>query len=157
MAIDVTALLDRVTRGKADKLLRFSMVSIVGVVITQVLLILCHGVLGIDALVSNVIAVTVSSAPVFVLNKRWVWGKGGRSHMRREVLPFWGFTLLGLVLSTVLVALANHWSDSTLLVMAANIGGFGLVWVSKFLFLDAIIFGDPVAHEPAVAAVAPGR
>jgi putative flippase GtrA len=99
-----------------------------------------------------VIAVSATTLPVFYLNKRWVWGKRGRAHWRREVLPFWGFTLLGLALSTLLVWIAQKVSDATLLVMAANIAGFGLVWLAKFFFLDAVIFNadqDDVAPASA--------
>lgn len=142
----LTALLDRVTRGRGDKLIRFGMVSVVGILVTQVVLIFCHGILDLGALLSNLIAVTVAAVPVFVLNKRWVWGQGGRPSMRFEVLPFWGFTLLGLVVSTVMVALASSFSDSTVLLMAANIGGFGLVWLSKFLFLDSVVFAAAEAR-----------
>jgi putative flippase GtrA len=142
VAATPTTLLDRLTRGNVDKLLRFSAVSIVGVVITQTLLILLHGILGLDAVGSNVLAVSLTTLPVFYLNKMWVWGKRGRAHWRREVLPFWGFTLLGLALSTGLVYLAQKVSDATLLLMAANIAGFGIVWLAKFFFLDAVIFGS---------------
>lgn len=147
----LAALLDRVTRGRGDKLLRFGMVSVVGVLITQVVLILGHGVVGLGALLANLVAVTVAAVPVFFLNKRWVWGQDGRPSMRHEVLPFWGFTLLGLLASTVMVAIASALSDSTVLLMAANIAGFGVVWVSKFLFLDAVVF----ARVEARAAAAP--
>ena len=47
----------------------------------------------------------------------------------------------------MLVALADSWSDSTLLVMAANIAGFGILWVAKFLFLDQIMFGHSQKDE----------
>ena len=153
MALTPTTLLDKLTRGKVDKLLRYSAVSVVGVVITQVLLIAFHGILGMSAVGANVISVTLTTGPVFLLNKRWVWGKGGRSHWRREVLPFWGFTLLGLAVSTLLVWVAQHFSDGTLIVMFANISGFGLVWLAKFYFLDSIIFGnDEDDVTPATAA-----
>ncbi len=154
MAATPTTLLDRLTRGNVDKLLRFSAVSIIGVVITQALLLLLHGILGLDAVGSNVLAVTATTLPVFILNKRWVWGRGGRSHWRREVLPFWGFTLLGLALSTLLVWIAQKVSDATLLVMAANIAGFGVVWLAKFFFLDAVIFG--AADDDVTPATATG-
>jgi putative flippase GtrA len=143
-------LLDRLTRGKADKLVRFGMVSVVGVALTQAMLVLFHGIWNIGALASNVMAVSLSAIPVFLLNKRWVWGRGGRSHLRKEVLPFWAFTLLGLLLSTVLVVIADHISDRTWPVLLANLTGFGIVWLAKFLFLDAVIWGDTEAE--AVAA-----
>lgn len=142
----LTALLDRVTRGRGEKLVRFGMVSVIGIVITQVVLVLAHGVLELGALVSNLIAVTVSAIPVFVLNKRWVWGQGGRPDLRFEVLPFWAFTLLGLAISSLLAWGASTISDSTVLLMAANIGGFGIVWLSKFLFLDSVVFAAAEAR-----------
>jgi len=144
-------LLDKITRGRADKLLRFSGASVVGVVLTQALLLLLHGILDVNATVSNLLAVTLTSIPVFYLNKRWVWGQSGPAHMRREVVPFWLFTLLGLALSTVLVAIVDHYTDRTWPVMLANISGFGIVWISKFLFLDSVVFGT----EPVPAAGAP--
>ena len=145
-------LLDKLTRGNLEKLLRYSAVSVVGVVITQVLLIVLHGIMGLGAVGANVLAVTLTTGPVFLLNKRWVWGKGGRSHWRREVLPFWGFTLLGLGMSTLLVWVAQHYSDATLVVMFANIAGFGIVWMAKFYFLDTLIFaGDDSDITPAPA------
>ena len=146
-------LLDRLTRGRADKLLRYSGASVVGVVLTQALLVLFVGILNIDAEVSNLFAVMLTSVPVFYLNKRWVWGRAGRAQMRREVLPFWGFTLLGLVVSTVLVTVVDNYTERTWPVLLANIGGFGLVWIAKFLFLDAVVFGlaDEEDPEPASA------
>jgi putative flippase GtrA len=141
-----TELLDRITRGRADKLVRYSGASVVGVVLTQALLVLFVGIMNIDAELSNLMAVMLTSIPVFYLNKRWVWGRAGRARVRREVLPFWGFTLLGLVVSTLLVTVVDNYTERTWPVLLANIGGFGLVWIAKFLFLDAVVFG--LADEP---------
>jgi putative flippase GtrA len=142
-----TSMLDRVTRGRGDQAIKYSMVSVFGVVTTQVALLFLHGILGWPGAASNVWAVTLTAVPVFMLNKRWVWGRSGPAHMRNELLPFWAFTLAGLVLSTVLVTIVDHWSDSTLLVHGANIAGFGVLWVAKFLFLDQVMFGQD--DEPA--------
>ena len=150
MLAPVTSLIDRVTGGRADKLLRFGTVSVVGIVLTQALLVLLYGVMNETAELANVLAVSVSSFPVFLLNKRWVWGREGAAKVRRELLPFWGFTLLGLVLSTVLVAIVDDRTEHTWPVLLANIAGFGIVWIAKFLFLDAVVFGD-ADDEDAVA------
>src|SRR5687768_9464314 len=92
------------------------------------------------------------SIPAFLLNKYWVWGKSGRAHIRREVLPFWVFTVAGWVLSTMAVRFAddNTTADTLgrqLAVSAASIGGFGILWVLKYMFLDKIMFG-PHHHTP---------
>jgi len=141
------AVLDRVTGGRGALAIKYSMVSVIGVTITQIQLAVYVGLLDRDPTWSNVLAVSLCSVPVFLLNKRWVWLADGRISFRREVLPFWVFTLAGLLLSTVLVALAENVSDSTILVMAANIAGFGILWVAKFLFLDQIMFGHSQKEE----------
>lgn len=145
-----TRLLDRLTGGRGELLLRFGTVSVVGIVITQAMLVLLHGIMNEGAVLANVLAVTISAIPVFQLNKRWVWSRDGRIDLRREVLPFWLFTLLGLLLSTVLVALVDDRTDHTWPVMLANIGGFGLVWLAKFLFLDQVVFGSGEDASDAV-------
>jgi putative flippase GtrA len=125
------------------------------VTITQVLLVLFIGILDRDPVWSNVAAVSLCAIPVFVLNKRWVWDHDGKVSIRREVLPFWVFTLAGLLLSTALVAVAHSVSDSQVLVMFANLAGFGVLWVSKFLFLDQIMFGRPQIEEVLAQDAAP--
>ena len=141
------ALLDRVTRGKGELAVRYSMVSVFGVVFTQLELAIALGLLDLDPTMSNVVAVMICAVPVFFLNKRWVWNVDGKVSVRREIIPFWVFTGAGLALSTLLVAVAESYSDSTLLIMAASVGGFGILWVAKFLFLDKIMFGHSEREE----------
>ena len=141
------AVLDRFTGGRGALALKYSMVSVVGVVLTQLQLAIYVGLWEWRPTDANLIACSLTALPVFLLNKRWVWNIDGKVSLRREVLPFWIFTLAGLALSTGMVALAENISDSTLLVMAASIGGFGILWVAKFLFLDQIMFGHSEKEE----------
>jgi putative flippase GtrA len=137
--------------------IRYMATSGIGVVGTQLLLGLFLHLFHWRSGVANVVAVSMMSIPAFLLNKYWVWGKRGRAHMRREVLPFWLFTLAGLALSTlfvVLVANATKNPDveslkngNKVAVQLANIAGFGVLWVLKYLFLDKIMFG-PHHHTP---------
>ncbi len=147
MNMSPSSVLDRVTGGRGALAVKYSMVSVVGVTLTQVLLVLFVGILHRHPVGSNVVAVTLTAIPVFFLNKRWVWSADGKISIRREVLPFWVFTLAGLLLSTGLVALAHSVSDSQVLVMAANLTGFGVLWISKFLFLDQVMFGHSEREE----------
>jgi putative flippase GtrA len=141
------ALLDRVTGGRGALAIKYSMVSVVGVTLTQVLLVVFVELLDLNPTRSNVAAVMITAVPVFFLNKRWVWNVDGRVSIRREIVPFWVFTAAGLLLSTLLVSVAEDISDSTLLVMAASIAGFGILWVAKFLFLDQVMFGRSEVDE----------
>ena len=141
------AVLDRFTGGRGALAIKYSMVSVVGIVLTQLQLAIYVALLDFNPTRSNVAAVMICAVPVFFLNKRWVWNVDGKLSIRREIVPFWVFTAAGLALSTWLVAIAEDRSDSTLLVMAASLGGFGILWVAKFLFLDQVMFGHREIDE----------
>ena len=57
-------------------------------------------------------------------------------------MAFWLANLAGLALSTLFVLLADAVSDSAWLVNAANLAGFGVLWVAKFLFFDEYLFKE---------------
>jgi len=123
------------------KPVRYAMVSAVAVPLTQVLLVFCHVLLGLSPVWSNIVAVSLACIPSYFLNRTWVWGRRGRSHLWKEVLPFWAMALVGLAFSTLLVAVAAHWTDATIVVMLANLTAFGTLWVVKYLVLDSMLFG----------------
>ncbi|MDP9452326.1 MAG: GtrA family protein [Actinomycetota bacterium] len=127
------------------KPVRYSLVSVVAVAASQLVLVICSGLLHWSPVPSNLAAVSIGSIPSYALNRMWVWGKRGRNDVWREVVPFWGFALLGLAFSTLLVHLAARWNDSTVVLSIANLSAFGVLWVAKYLFLDALLFG--VADE----------
>ena len=134
--------------------MKYASVSVVGIVVTQALLVICYQVIGLTAAWSNFVAVSGASIPAYLLNRQWVWQRSGRHSVRREVLPFWGISLLGLVISTIAVGyVSRHW-DSQLAVSGTNIASFGLLWIGKYLFLDTVMFkpGDESAEVSAPAA-----
>jgi putative flippase GtrA len=135
------------------RMIRYASTSLICVFITQVLILVFYRGMKMTEVESNLAATMLTSIPAYLLNKYWVWGKRGRPHMRREVIPFWVFTVAGWALSTGAVALASdhvgtpHSTLRTLGVMVASIAGFGFLWVLKYLFLDKIMFG-PDHHTP---------
>ena len=154
MNLTPAGLLAHARSDAGRRAIRYSMCSVVGVVGTQILLFLFLHVFEWKPVLSNFVAVTLMSVPVFMLNKYWVWGKRGRAHMRREVIPFWLFTVAGWILSTLMVILVVNITSTDanpdgnkLAVQGANIAGFGVLWVLKYLFLDRIMFG-PHHHTP---------
>lgn len=155
-----SALMAHARTEAGQRAIRYSATSLIGVVGTQLLIILFYKVIQLDVVTSmkpeaqaNLAATMIMSIPAFALNKYWVWGKSGRAHLRREVLPFWLFTVAGWILSTFAVSFAaNHIGtpDSTMRtggVMLASIAGFGILWVLKYVFLDKIMFGTD-HHTP---------
>ena len=57
------ALLDRVTRGRGELAIRYSMVSVFGVVFTQLELAIYVGLLDLNPTRSNVVAVMICAVP----------------------------------------------------------------------------------------------
>ncbi len=132
-------------RPVVRKLARYAAASVVGVVTGQALLYLGYSVLGWEAVTANVVSVAVSSIPAYLVNRYWVWQKRGRNSLRAEVIPFWLMAFLGLLLSSVLVAVVEGRTDSALALGLASLSGFGVIWVAKFVVLERVLFA-PVAH-----------
>lgn len=129
-------------RAHGLRALKYASVSVVGIVVTQILLVLAYQGFNWGGAASNFFAVTGASVPAYILNRRWVWQKSGQHSLRREVLPFWGVSLLGLILSTVAVGVVTRWWDSQLVLSGTNIAAFGVLWVGKYMFLDKLMFGN---------------
>ena len=122
------------------KLLRYSGVSTVAVVITQTCLWFGLVVTKWPAVVANVVAVSLGAIPAYLLNRSWVWGRKDSHSVRDEILPFWLYNLAGLAISSTLVTLADLWWASTALVMSANLVAFGVLWLGKFFILEKVLF-----------------
>jgi len=136
------------------KLVKYSMVSLISVVVSQAVLFVTYRVTS-NAVLSNLVAVAIGTLPSYELNRRWTWRKKGPSHLWREIVPFWVMSFIGLVLSTVCVYFAERWAEGhhlsndgkTVLVICASLGAFGVLWVGKFLVINHLLFHHP--HEPA--------
>ena len=122
------------------RLVRYATGSLATVAATQATLLLLYSVLGWPALWSNVGATVVAAVPAYFINRQWVWRVTGRHSVRREILPFWMYTLAGLVVSTGLVVLVDQTTSLGLLVVAANLAGWGLVWIAKFSLFETRVF-----------------
>jgi putative flippase GtrA len=129
------------------RLVRYTAVSAISALTSIVILTLVYGVLRLwtevwSVLFSNVMA----GIPSYFLNRQWVWGKSGRSHMWREVLPFWITSLTGIGFALVTASLARNYAQShdlhhlarTVLVVGANVAAFGIVWLIKFAILNRV-------------------
>jgi len=137
MDLRPTAILARF-RGKA---VRYLSVSAIGTVITQAQIFLYVRVWGWNGALANLVAVSISTVPGYFLSKYWVWQQQrGHGSTRREALPFWVLNLAGLVLSTIFAAIADHYTSQWWVISLANLAGFGVLWVAKFLILDEYLF-----------------
>lgn len=149
MASSISDLRARIT-PRRKKAIKYTLVSVISVAVTLVTFLFLNGVLRVDAVLSNILSVTAGGVPSFWLNRRWAWGKTGKSHIWKEHLPFWVMNFTGLALSTWWVAVAEHWGlehlDShalrTLTNAGANLAAFGVLWVAKFMIFNKLFFVD---------------
>ena len=133
-------------RPAVYKLVKYSTASVAGVITGVSSLNFCLLVLDLDAVLSNIISVTLGSIPNYLINRAWTFNKRDAHSFTREILPFWLMAVLGLVISTFAVAWADErWDGNTLALNAANLGSFGVLWVAKFFVLERVLF-KPLAH-----------
>ncbi len=135
------------TTHEGKKVLRFTMVSGVSTVTSFGSISILYGLKIIPGVIWATLAGNViASIPAYQLNRRWTWGKRGRSHWRKEILPFWMMTALGIAVSQVGALWArhevksHHWSHltNTALVSFTNLASFAIFWVLKMMVFNRI-------------------
>ena len=145
--------------GEFTKLWRYCVVSGVSTGTTLAGLFLFYRVVGLTPFSANVVATCIATVPAYYLNRTWAWGKSGRSHFGREVLPFWVITFVSLVLSTLAVEFAAHEAQGisskdvkALILLFANFVTYGLLWVGKFILFNRLLFRQPDSDFEGVSA-----
>jgi putative flippase GtrA len=82
----------------------------------------------------------------FELNRRWVWTRRDTRRQLRHAVPFFAFSLAGLVLSSLSVweasSMTIHESRAvhSLAVVLANLAAFGFLWIAQYLVVDHLVF-----------------
>jgi putative flippase GtrA len=140
------------------KLIRFTSVSVISTIVSQALILVFYGLTGwMGVVAATVVANCLATIPAYNLNRRWTWGKSGKSHLMKEVVPFWAMSCLGIAGSYFMSLLAKHIVNgtyfvplvnghlqhhhhviATLIVMAANFLAFAIFWVLKLLVFNRI-------------------
>ncbi len=129
------------------KVIKYTSVSVISSLTSIMVLAIVFGVLKLGTEVwCTLFANIVAGIPAYILNRRWVWGKRGKSHLWREIIPFWVMSLSGIGLALFTSSLAHDFADNhdlqhlarTLLVEGANILAFGTLWFLKFLVLNKL-------------------
>lgn len=141
----------RVSLPSWRKVLRYSVVSVINVLLGQTLLFLAFDHWLWSARSATLFATGIATIPAYLLSRRWVWGRRGRSSLTTELLPFWALSFVGLSLSVWMAGLAERLGrhltlsrrGQTMIVMGATLGAFGVVWLVRFLILDMILFRSP--------------
>jgi putative flippase GtrA len=132
-----------------SRLWKYSVVSVVSTVVSLGGLALFYGVLQLaSAAWCNLMATAIATLPSYYLNRTWAWGKSGKSHLMKEVVPFWTVAVLSALISTGVVRLAELWAHHmthshtkiTIIVEAANFATYGALWIGKFVLFNKLLF-----------------
>ena len=133
------------------KIVRFTMVSGISTVVSFVTIWFVYGLKIIPGVIwATIFGNVVASFPAYQLNRKWTWGKSGRSHIRKEIIPFWTMSGLGIAFSIVGAAFARHiirthsfpHLANTAIVAFANVISFAIFWVAKLKVFNHIFRVD---------------
>jgi putative flippase GtrA len=129
------------------KILRYGTISVVSTAISLSGLFVFYRWIGLSPTWSNILATCIATVPYYYLNRRWVFKKSGRSHLTKEVLPFWTIAFVSLVLSTLAVKFAGSQVHSIssknvrgAILVAANFATYGILWIAKFIVFNRYLF-----------------
>jgi putative flippase GtrA len=148
VATTIPDMLEKLRGPGGRKLFRYSLASAVAVVVSVICLVIFNGVIGMSAWVASTLSTAIAAVPNYEMNRKWAWGKTGRSHVWKEVVPFWALAFLGWGISTISVhimeAYAKHHHFHHLLQTAAvtvvYVGAFGVLWIGKFIVFNKLLF-----------------
>jgi putative flippase GtrA len=143
---------DKARSPGGRKMIKYTLVSVISVIVSQIVLAILLFGFHWSGRNGQILACSVATVPSYYLNRTWVWGKGGRSHLMKEVAPFWTLAFIGLAFSTWCAdyadSHADEWVSDTntqkLIVMAFALGAFGVLWLGKFVIFNKILF----VHHP---------
>ena len=130
------------TKYELRKKLRYVYVSLFTAPIGQILLFLFYEIGKLNPLLSNVLAVTISTTPNYLLNRFWVWRKRSVTNIRNEILPYWMLAFFGLGISTIFVYLADSIWETWIAINLANAIGYTLLWGAKYFILEKYLFKE---------------
>ncbi len=129
------------------KLIRFTLSSVITTCVSLITILIVYGF----HIISGIIGATlfgnvVAIVPSYYLARAWAWGKRGRSHWRKEVLPYWAMSFAGIAFALLGADWVKHIVHdhhlhhlmSTVLVAGMNLASFAVFWVLKVLLFNKI-------------------
>jgi putative flippase GtrA len=101
---------------------------------------------------ATILAWAAGALPNYVLNRRWAWRveSQGRAERVRELVLYWVITLATATLAVLATTATDVWIKGTVtsrggqsvLLAAAYLLAYGVVFVAKFVLFDRLVFSD---------------
>ena len=148
--------MDHARSDAGRKQLRYAGVSVVFVPLGQVLIQLLGafvfkstdpvtGTEEVNWVAASITSAAILTIPNFFANKLLVWKNTSRDNLRTQIIVFWVAAMLGVSFATGLTFLVDWMIEShgwleKVAVFFAQLAGFGIVWLGRYVILDRWIF-----------------
>lgn len=134
---------------------RYAAASIIAGVLSQLVFLVTYWFGALPA-VASVVAFVAGAVPNYLMNRRWAWQRSDKPDPVRETLPYAVIIIVTALTAILVTTLADEWVvghvDShtwqVILVGAAFLGTYGVMFVLKFLLFDRLIFARRGAGTP---------
>lgn len=135
---------------------RYTAGSVIAGVVSELAFLLVYGLGLVGPGPATVVAFLAGALPNYVLNRRWTWGRRGRAHPVRELLPY----VATVVASALVAAAVTGYVDARVAgwfasrpvqvaVVTLSFGAtYGVLFVVKFLVFE-VLFGARRRGTPA--------
>jgi len=150
----------RMPRGQ---FVRYVLIGLVTTIFSVVILVILYDWLRyLDAVSANFVAGVAGIPLSYALNRRWVWGRVGKSHLASEVVPFWVASIIALIFAVLAAqaarALGDHYGfgrgTRTLLILGFSVLFNVALFVGKYFAYSRIFSARGL---PLGESVASGR
>lgn len=129
--------------------IRYTLGSGFSFVISQVVFLASYGVFHFfGARGSSILATVAGAVPSYFMNRYWAWEKRGKSHLSKEVIPYFAMAGVSLAFSTWSADFASshrsfigssHFAQ-LLLVDGAYMASFAILWFGKYSIMNRLLF-----------------
>jgi putative flippase GtrA len=140
--------MDHARSDSGRKKLRYAGVSVVFVPFGQIIVQALKWGAGVYEVLAVFITACVLTLPNYLANKYYVWKHTSKDNRTTEVTVFWLAAILGTAFAMGFVWLAGRIVPDEpgqeiahgVAIFVAQLLGYGIVWVARYLFLDRLIF-----------------
>lgn len=141
------ALLEHAKSDEGRKQLRYAGISVVFVPLGQVGVQVLKWGFDVHEVLAVLITACVLTLPNYLANKYLVWRDKSKDNRATEITVFWlaailgtGFAMGFVFLAAKIVPESKGDLPHALAIFCAQLLGYGIVWVARYLFLDRLIF-----------------
>lgn len=141
---------------------RYSLGSVVAVVVSELTLLACYGTGLLGTTGASVLAFFAGALPNYLLNRSWAFGRRGRLRVGREVVLYAVISLVSLVSAALATGWADHYGHhvtNSHLIRLGIVGAvyfftYGVLFVAKFVLYQVFVFADPTKSRTGTGASA---